>query len=56
MDYLVERLQEPSTWRGLALLGTALGITVSPEAIQQLIIVGAGLSGLIGIVFADQPQ
>ncbi|MGR9035874.1 MAG: hypothetical protein ACU83O_04705 [Gammaproteobacteria bacterium] len=30
-NYLLERFREPSTWRGLLLIATALGMQISPE-------------------------
>ncbi|MBF0625114.1 MAG: hypothetical protein HQL82_09945 [Magnetococcales bacterium] len=48
MNYFMERLNEPSTWRGLIMLGTALGLTVSPETAAQVVAVGTGLAGLVG--------
>lgn len=46
--YLLARLQEPSTWRGLVLIATACGAVLSPD--QQDAIVAGGLlvAGLIG--------
>ena len=53
-DYLRARLLEPSTWRGLVLISTALGAVLTPE--QQGAIVTAGLlmAGLIGAAFPDK--
>lgn len=53
MEYLLERLREPSTWRGLAVLATAAGVTLSPEQMEAIIPVGLLVSGLIG-VFAPE--
>jgi hypothetical protein len=30
-DYLIERLQEPSTWRGIVLILTALGANLTDD-------------------------
>jgi len=45
---------EPSTYRGLVWLLTAVGLTLSPE--QQTAIIGAGtaIAGLIGVFFTDR--
>lgn len=51
--YLVLRGKEPSSWRGLALMFTALGVTISPEAMGYIIAVGTGISGLIGVLAPD---
>jgi len=45
--YILDRLSENSTWRGLILVGTAVGLKVEPE--HQEAIVAAGLS-LVGVI------
>ena len=45
--YILDRLSENSTWRGLILVGTAIGLKVEPE--HQEAIVAAGLS-LVGVI------
>jgi hypothetical protein len=48
MKWFLERGQEPSTWRGLTLLASALGVAVSPEIADGIIALGLAVSGLIG--------
>lgn len=46
MKWLLERLKEPSTYRGLVLLGGAAGLTISPEmwnAIVALLVAAMGV-------------
>lgn len=50
LNVIVERLGENSTWRGLILLGTALGLRLSPELQNQIIATGLSLVGLINVV------
>lgn len=45
--YILDRLSENSTWRGLILVGTAVGLKISPA--HQEAIVAAGLS-LVGVI------
>ncbi len=55
MKYLFDRAQEASTWRGLILALTGImGVTVSPELIEQVIIVGVGAAGLVGMLTKDK--
>lgn len=50
MDWLKERLSEPSTWRGLVLILTGGASTaVAPDLITQVIMGGLALSGTIGV-------
>ena len=53
-SYLLERIKEPSTWRGLTLLLTALGIPLAPGVADAVIAVGLAVAGLIGAVVPDQ--
>lgn len=53
MNYFGKRLREPSTWRGFGLLLTALGISVSPEMLEHIVMAGVGFSGLIGVLSGD---
>lgn len=52
-DFLIDRLREPSTWRGLVLLLTALGLTLSPEAQEAIIAAGLALAGALGVLLPD---
>lgn len=49
-DYLIARLKEPSTWRGLAMVAMALGISVQPDMMEQIIAVGTAAAGLVGML------
>lgn len=53
MKYILARLKEPSSWRGLVMLASAFGITVNPELMPSIIAAGTGLAGVIGVVFKD---
>ena len=52
--YVLERLKEPSTWRGLILLLTAVGVPVAPALADNIISVGLAVAGLIGAVTPDK--
>jgi hypothetical protein len=52
--YVLERMKEPSTWRGLVLLLTALGVPMAPGLSDAIIAAGLGLAGLIGAVMPDR--
>lgn len=54
MNYIVDRLKEPSSWRGLVMIGTAFGISLNPELVTNIIAIGTGLAGVIGFVFKDK--
>jgi hypothetical protein len=52
-SYLLERLKEPSTWRGITLLMTALGIPLAPGVADLVISAGLAVTGLIGALTPD---
>ena len=53
MEYIIQRLKEPSTWRGIILVATAAGAHWSPESQATVITVGVGLAGVIGALIPD---
>lgn len=50
LSYLLDRLSENSTWRGLILVGTAVGLKLEPELQNQIVGAGLALVGLINVV------
>lgn len=50
VNILLERLSENSTWRGLILVATALGVKLDPELQNQILVAGLGLVGLINVI------
>ena len=53
-SYLLARLYEASTWRGITLLLTALGIPLAPGVADLIISAGLAVTGLIGALTPDQ--
>ena len=50
LELVLEKLSENSTWRGLILLGTALGVKIQPELQESIIVAGHGHVGLIKVI------
>ena len=48
-DYIIARLQESSSWRGLILLISSAGITIEPDKSAAIIAAGLGVVGLINV-------
>lgn len=48
-QYILDRAKEPSSWRGLILFLTAIGVPVAPELANNIVTVGLGLAGIIGM-------
>ena len=53
-NYLLSRLREPSTWRGIVLLATAIGVPIQPDLQESIIATGLAVTGLIGVVTQDK--
>ena len=51
--YVVNRAKEASTWRGVAMLLTAVGLKITPEMADAIISVGIAVAGLVGILLPD---
>ena len=47
--YILDRLGENSTWRGIILLVTAIGLKVDPEHQEAIVAAGLGLVGAINV-------
>lgn len=52
--YMIERMKEPSTWRGVILLLTAIGVPVAPAMADAIVSVGLAVAGLIGVATPDK--
>lgn len=52
--YLKDRLQEPSTVRGLVWLAMACGVQIEQAHINDVITVCAAIAGLLGAILPDK--
>jgi hypothetical protein len=50
LNIVLQRLSENSTWRGIILVATALGVKLDPELQNQILVAGLGLVGLINVI------
>lgn len=50
INAIIERLSENSTWRGLILLATAVGVKLEPELQTAIISSGLAVVGLINVI------
>lgn len=49
IDYILNRLGENSTWRGIILVLTSIGVTIDPDQAAKIIAGGLALVGVINI-------
>lgn len=50
LNIVLERLSENSTWRGIILVATALGVQLEPELQNHIVAGGLALVGLINVI------
>ena len=51
--FIVARLSEASTYKGIFLLLTAAGVVLKPEMQAAIVSLGLALTGLIGVAAPD---
>jgi hypothetical protein len=56
MNTLLARLKEPSTYRGLTLLGAVVGINISPDLAGAIASTAAGVIAFIEIFRKERPK
>lgn len=56
MYYVLERLRESSTWRGIVYLATAFGLKLTEVEIETLVAAGLALAGAISVFVPDKKQ
>lgn len=54
-NYILDRLGENSTWRGLILFVTGIGITLKPEQAAKITAIGLGVVGIINMFRQGSP-
>lgn len=52
--WLVNRLKEGSTWRGITMLLTAAGVSLSPEQMGAIVTAGMTIAGAIGVFWPEK--
>lgn len=53
LTYLLNRLKEPSSWRGIVLAVVAAGVALKPDQIETVVSVGLAVAGAIGAFVPD---
>lgn len=56
MNWLLARLREPSSWRGLIWLLTVFGLSLRPDQAEAIVMAGMALAGLLGVFLSDEPK
>lgn len=53
MNWIIDRLKEKTTWRGITALLTALGVALEPSQAEAIILAGVALAGVFEVFFKD---
>lgn len=53
MSYILARLKEASTWRGLIFIATAFDLQLAPALQEAIVTTGIGLAGVASAVLPD---
>jgi hypothetical protein len=56
VQWIIDRLHEPSSWRGMIWFATAAGLSLSPEAWDHIMIFGMATAGLLGFILRDKKE
>lgn len=49
IGYIIDRLNEASTWRGIIGVVTGLGVKIRPDLAESIIAAGISLMGIVNI-------
>lgn len=53
LDWVLARMAEPTTWRGLIYVLSACGVALSPQNASAILAGGMGLAGFLAVVTKD---
>ena len=56
LRFLLARLAEGSTYRGIFMIAAAGGAVLRPEVGEAIMAAGIAVAGLIGVLFPDTPS
>jgi hypothetical protein len=56
IQYILNRLNETSTWRGIISILTGLGVKLRPDLAEAIISAGLSLIGIINILRKEKPN
>ena len=54
IQYIINRLQERSTWTGIVFVASTIFGISDPEKIESYVSIGLGLSGTVSMLFPDK--
>lgn len=53
LNWIIDRLREPSTYRGVVWLLTACGVSLRPELLEYITAAGMAAAGILGVAMSD---
>lgn len=56
LRFVIARLKEASTYRGMMLILTGLGVALRPEVAEAIMACGVAVAGLAGVLLPDTAE
>lgn len=56
MAWLLNRLREASTWRGMVWLLTVSGVALRPDQVEAIVLAGMAIAGVLGVFLQDKAR
>ena len=56
MNWVLDRLKEKSTWRGFVAALAGLGLYISPELADAIVVLGLGIAGFLEVVWPEKSE
>jgi hypothetical protein len=56
MKLILDIVKQPSTWRGLIWIMTALGLNLAPSQSDAIITAGMSVAGAVGVFTSDKKK
>ncbi len=56
MEWIIDRLREPTTYAGIFAVLTSLGVSVAPELADAIMATGIAATGLALVFIKEQPK
>lgn len=55
-EYILNRLKEPSSWRGIIALITAMGVQLAPDQVDAIVSLGLAVIGVINVFVKEKAK
>lgn len=56
LQWITDRMKERSTWLGLTTIATAAGVSLAPEQVEAIAVLGMAIAGAIAVFTKDKAE